>query len=152
MINDELAISITLPHYLLCCSSCRHLLAQSQQEKQQNKLSDMFQVNSNWPTSTSRSSVFLDNTQQTPHLMLACLLLTLNMQLVCMVCETQNLLTSQYIVYSEIPFNRKLYHTEINQVICNPMQSNWMVLIDIRGSIGLRVYWTLLHKILNIIG
>ena len=30
--------------------------------------------------------------------------------LVCMVYETQNLLTSEYTVYSEIPFNRSLYH------------------------------------------
>ena len=53
--------------------------------------------------------------------------------LVCSVCETENILTSQYTVYSEIPFNRDLYHTETNQVIWIPMQSNWMVLIDIRS-------------------
>ena len=51
-----------------------------------------------------------------------------------MVCETQNLLT-QYTVYSEIPFNRNLYHIENDQVICNPMQINLMVLIDIRSLI-----------------
>ena len=49
-----------------------------------------------------------------------------------MVCETQNLLTSQYTVYSEIPFNRNLYHMETSQVISNPMQINWIVLIGIR--------------------
>ena len=50
-----------------------------------------------------------------------------------MVCETQNLLTSQYTVYSEIPFNRNLYHMETSQVIYNSMQINWMVLIEIRS-------------------
>ena len=32
--------------------------------------------------------------------------------LVCMVCETRNLLTLQYTVYLEVPFSRYLYHTE----------------------------------------
>ena len=49
-----------------------------------------------------------------------------------MVCETQNLLTLQYTVYSEIPFNRNLYHMEISQVIYNLLQINWIILIDIR--------------------
>ena len=40
LIGDILVISISVPHQ-------RHLLAQSQQQKQQNKISDMFQVNSN---------------------------------------------------------------------------------------------------------
>ena len=34
-----------------------------------------------------------------------------------MVCETQNLLTSQYTVFSEKPFNRNLCHIETSQVI-----------------------------------
>ena len=34
-----------------------------------------------------------------------------------MACETQNLLIFQYTVYSEIHFNRNLYHIETNQVI-----------------------------------
>ena len=34
-----------------------------------------------------------------------------------MVYETQNLLTSQYTVYSEIPFNRNLYHIETSQLV-----------------------------------
>ena len=34
----------------------------------------------------------------------------------CMICETQNLLTLQYTVYSEIPFRRKLYHTETSHL------------------------------------
>ena len=50
-----------------------------------------------------------------------------------MVCETQNLLTSQYTFYSEITFNWNLYHIETSQVIYNPMQINWMVLIVIRS-------------------
>ena len=50
-----------------------------------------------------------------------------------MVCETQNLLTSQYTVSSEFPFNRNLYHIETSQVIYSPMQINWMVLIDIQS-------------------
>ena len=50
-----------------------------------------------------------------------------------MVCETQNLLTSQYPVYSEIPLNRNLYHIETSQAIYSPMQIIWMVLIDIRS-------------------
>ena len=50
-----------------------------------------------------------------------------------MVCETQNLFTSQYTVYSEILFNRNLYHMETCQVIYKPMQINWMVLIDIQS-------------------
>ena len=49
-----------------------------------------------------------------------------------MVCETQNLLTLQYTVYSEIPINRNLYHMEISQVIYNLLQINWIILIDIR--------------------
>ena len=49
-----------------------------------------------------------------------------------MVCETQNLLTLQYTVYSEIPFNRNLYHMEISQVIYNLLQITWIILIDIR--------------------
>ena len=47
-----------------------------------------------------------------------------------MLCETQNLLTSQYTGYSEFLFNRNLYHIETSQFIYNPMQINWMVLID----------------------
>ena len=35
---------------------------------------------------------------------------------VCMVCETQNLLTLQYMVYLEIPFSRNLYHTETSHL------------------------------------
>ena len=50
-----------------------------------------------------------------------------------MVYETQNLLTSQYAVYSEIPLNRNLYHIETSQAIYKPMQIIWMVLIDIRS-------------------
>ena len=42
----------------------------------------------------------------------------------CIVCETQNLLTLQYTVYSEIPFRRKLYHTEIIHLQCNANQLN----------------------------
>ena len=42
----------------------------------------------------------------------------------CMVCETQNLLTLQYTVYSEIPFRRKLYHTETIHLQCNASQLN----------------------------
>ena len=41
-----------------------------------------------------------------------------------MVCETQNLLTLQYTVYSEIPFRRKLYHTETSHFQCNANQLN----------------------------
>ena len=33
----------------------------------------------------------------------------------------------------ELLFNRNLYHKETIQIICNPMQINWMVLIDIRS-------------------
>ena len=44
--------------------------------------------------------------------------------LVCMVCETQNLLTLQYTVYSEIPFSRNLYHTESSHFQCNANQLN----------------------------
>ena len=47
-----------------------------------------------------------------------------------MLCETQNLLTSQCTGYSEFLFNRNLYHIETSQFIYNPMQINWMVLID----------------------
>ena len=42
----------------------------------------------------------------------------------CMVCETQNLLTLQYTVYSEIPLRRKLYHTETSHLQCNANQLN----------------------------
>ena len=41
-----------------------------------------------------------------------------------MVCETQNLLTLEYTVYSEIPFRRKLYHTETSHFQCNANQLN----------------------------
>ena len=98
MIYDELVISISVLHYLLYCCGSRHLLVQSQHQKHKNRTSDMFQVNSNWTTSTSRSSVFLVNLQQIPHLMLGfyCWLSTCNCPPGIMVCETQNLLTSQY--------------------------------------------------------
>ena len=39
-----------------------------------------------------------------------------------MVCETQNLLTLQYTVYSEIAFRRELYHTETSHLQCNTNQ------------------------------
>ena len=42
-------------------------------------MSDMFQVNSNWTKSASRSSVFFVNFQQIPHIMIGFSLLTLNM-------------------------------------------------------------------------
>ena len=42
----------------------------------------------------------------------------------CMVCETQNLLTLQYAVYSEIPFRGKFYHTESGHLQCNANQLN----------------------------
>ena len=42
----------------------------------------------------------------------------------CIVCETQNLLTLQYTVYSEIPFRRKLYHTETIHLQWNASQLN----------------------------
>ena len=45
----------------------------------------------------------------------------------CMVCETQNLLTLQYIVYSEIPFRRKFYHTEISRLQYNANQLNGFI-------------------------
>ena len=35
---------------------------------------------------------------------------------VCMICETQNLLTLQHTVYSEIPFRRNLYQTETSHL------------------------------------
>ena len=44
--------------------------------------------------------------------------------LVCMVCETQNLFTLQCTVYSKIPFNRNLCHTEISHLQCNANQLN----------------------------
>ena len=44
--------------------------------------------------------------------------------LVCTVCETQNLLTLQYTVYSEIPFSRTLYHTETSHLQCYANQLN----------------------------
>ena len=50
-----------------------------------------------------------------------------------MVRETQNLLTSQYTVYSEISLNRNLHHIETSQVIYIPMQINWTILIDSRS-------------------
>ena len=81
----------------------------------------MFQVNSNWTTLVSRSSDFLVNFQ---HVIAGSL---------CMVCEIQNLLTLQYSVYLEIPFNRNVFHIETSQVIYNPMQIDEMVLIDIRS-------------------
>ena len=70
----------------------------------------MFQVNGNWTTSTSRSSVFFVVSDSTPYAGS----FTANFEhviagLVCMVWETENLMTSQYTVYSEIPFNRNLY-------------------------------------------
>ena len=49
----------------------------------------------------------------------------------CMVCETQNLLTLQYAVYSEIPFRGKFYHTESGHLQCNVTQLNSF--IDVRG-------------------
>ena len=49
------------------------------------------------------------------------------------VCETQNLLTSQYTVYSQIPSNKKLYHMKTSRVIYNSMQINWIVLIEIQS-------------------
>ena len=42
----------------------------------------------------------------------------------CIVCETQNLLTLQYTVYSETPFRRKLYHTEAIHLQRNASQLN----------------------------
>ena len=42
----------------------------------------------------------------------------------CIVCETQNLLTLQYTVYSEIPFRRKFYHTETRRLQYNANQLN----------------------------
>ena len=50
-----------------------------------------------------------------------------------MVRKTENLLTSQYTIYSEIPFTRNLYHKETSQVICISMQINWIVLINIQS-------------------
>ena len=44
--------------------------------------------------------------------------------LVCMACETQNLLTSQYILSSEIPSSRNLYHTETTRLQCSASQLN----------------------------
>ena len=42
----------------------------------------------------------------------------------CVVCETQSLLTLQYTVYSEIPFWRKLYHTETSHLQYNVNRLN----------------------------
>ena len=42
----------------------------------------------------------------------------------CMECETQNLFTLQYTDYSEIPFWRKLYHTETSHLQHNENQLN----------------------------
>ena len=42
--------------------------------------------------------------------------------LVCIVCKTQNFLTLQYTVYSEIPFSRNLYYTETSHL--HTMQIN----------------------------
>ena len=38
--------------------------------------------------------------------------------LVCMVCQTENLLALQYTVYSEIPFSRNSYHGETSYLQC----------------------------------
>ena len=40
------------------------------------------------------------------------------------ICETQNLLTLQYTVYSEIPFRIKLSHKETSHLQCNANQLN----------------------------
>ena len=44
--------------------------------------------------------------------------------LVCIVCETQNLLTLQFTVYSDIPFSRNSYHTETSHLQCIANQVN----------------------------
>ena len=44
--------------------------------------------------------------------------------LVCMVCETQNLLTLQYTVHLKIPFSRNSYHTETSHLQCISNQLN----------------------------
>ena len=44
--------------------------------------------------------------------------------LVCMVYETQNLLTLQYAVYLKIPFSRNSYHTETSHLQCIANQLN----------------------------
>ena len=44
--------------------------------------------------------------------------------LVCMVYETQNLLTLQYAVYLKIPFSRNPYHTETSHLQCIANQLN----------------------------
>ena len=41
-----------------------------------------------------------------------------------MVCETQNLLTLQYTVYSKIPFSKNSYHAETNHLQCIANQLN----------------------------
>ena len=79
--------------------------------------------------------------------------------LVCMVCETQNLLTLQYKVYSGIPFSRNLYHTETSHLQCNANQLNGfnrhsnfnptrVGLFEVGGG----VHWTPLRKTLNVVG
>ena len=92
----------------------------------------MFQVNSNrtmstdvvlvsfllqfWTDSTPYTSVF---TVHFEHIIAG---------LVCMVFET-NLLTSQYAVYSEIPFNRIYVIEELAKSFYNAIQITGMVLL-----------------------
>ena len=44
--------------------------------------------------------------------------------LVCLVCETRNLLTLQYTAHSKIPFGRNSYHTETSHLKCIANQLN----------------------------
>ena len=122
LIHDELVISISVPHHLLCCSGSRHLLAQSSSRNSRTKYQICFKLT----VIKQRQLVVLMSFSLTnnrfhtscqgfyfEHVIAG---------LVCMVCETQNLLTSQYAVYSEIPLNRNLYHIETSQAIYKPMQ------------------------------
>ena len=135
LIYDGLAISISFPHYLPWYSGSRHLLALSRSRNSRTK----YQI-----------CVKLTVIEQRQLVVLVCFSLTFSRflpyadvftvdfehviaSLVCMVCKNQNLLTSQFTVYSGIPFKRNLYYIENNQVIWNPMQINWMILINIRS-------------------
>ena len=83
----------------------------------------MSQVNNNRTTSTDVVLVsFLLNFEQIPRLMLE--FEHVFADLVCMVCETQNLLTLQYTVHSKIPFSRNSYHTETSHLQCIANQLN----------------------------
>ena len=142
MIDDELVISVSVLHYLLCSSGSRHLLPQSSSRNSRIKCQICFKSTLIEQRQLVVLVSFFGNFQEIPHLMLAFLLWTFNRRLG--MYGMWNSKSLDFTIYRllRIFFNRSLYHTETSQVICNSMQINWMVLIDInqkRAGLFLRL-------------